>query len=73
MQKLMQRLLSAVPLFLVSSWAFAAMKEMEQAPSAPAETVDMVYVVIFIVLFIGMIVGFFVYMWWLDKNKKKEQ
>ena len=57
-------------LFLMPAWALAAAKEMESAADAPAETVSMVYVVIFGIIFVGMIVGFFVYLWWLEKKKK---
>jgi len=66
----MQKLVSTVAVFLMSCSAFAATKEMEQAANAPADTVDLVYVVIFGVLFFGMIIGFFVYLWWLEKKKK---
>jgi uncharacterized membrane protein len=69
----LKKLSSSVVLFLTSCWALGAMKEMDQAANAPVETVSMVYVVLFIVAFIGMIVGFLGYMWWADKNKKKEQ
>ena len=68
----MQKVLSAVALFLMSLPILAATKEMEGA-NAPVETVDMIYVVIFIILFIGSIVGFFIYLWWSDRNKKPDQ
>ena len=68
----MSKLLSAITLFLLSSPLLAATKEMDAA-NAPAETVDMVWVVVFIILFIGSIVGFFVYLWWTDKDKKTEK
>jgi hypothetical protein len=65
----MKKLLSAVTLFLMScGLAFAATREMEGA-SAPAETVDVIYVVIFVVIFIASIIGFFVY---LFMNEKKQ-
>ena len=68
----MQKLFSAVPLFLMSGLAFAATKDLENAASAPpAEPVSMVYVVLFLALFVAMIVGFFAYMWWADRNKKQ--
>lgn len=66
------KLLSAVSLFLVSCWAFAATKEIEGA-SAPVETVDTIYVVLFVVVFIAMIVGFFVYLFMNDKGEKSDR
>lgn len=67
----MLKLLSAVMLFLMSSPLFAAAKEMEAA-SPPSETVDLVWVVVFGVIFVGMIIGFFVYLWHTEKNRKAE-
>lgn len=63
---------SAIVPFLMSCWAFAASKEMEGAAEAPAEMVDVIYVVVFGILFIGMIVGFFAYFWWVESQKKKK-
>jgi hypothetical protein len=68
----MKRFLSAVSMFLMSCWAFAATREMEGA-SAPVETVDVVYVVIFVVIFIASIVGFFVYLFINDRKQKPDQ
>jgi heme/copper-type cytochrome/quinol oxidase subunit 2 len=68
----MKQLMSAVTMFLVSCWAFAATKEMEGA-SAPVETVDTIYIVLFVVVFIAMIVGFFVYLFMTDKSEKSDQ
>ena len=68
----MKKILSAITLFLMSCWAFAATKEMEGA-SAPVDTVDMIYVVIFIVIFVGSIIGFFVYLWMNEKKQKPDQ
>jgi len=68
----MKKFLSAVSLFLMSCWAFAATKEMEGA-SAPAETVDVIYVVIFVVIFVVSIIGFFVYLFLHDKKQKSDQ
>ena len=65
----MSKLFSAIPFLLMSCWALAAKLE-EGAASAPAETVSLVYVALFLILFIGMIVGFFIYMWYLEKQKK---
>ena len=67
----MSRLLTAVTLFLLSLPVLAATKEMDAA-SAPAETVDMVWVIVFAVIFIGAIVGFFIYLFMTDKGKKPE-
>jgi len=67
----MSKFLSAVTLFLMSSPLFAALKEMD--PNAPAETVDMIWVIVFGVIFIGSIVAFFIYLWYNDKNRKPEQ
>lgn len=69
----MQKLLSAMTLLLMSWPTFAATKEMEGAPSAPPETVSVVWVVIFGIIFIGSIIGFFVYLWWSGKKKKPDQ
>ena len=67
----MSKLFSAVMLFLMSLPLLAATKEMDAA-SAPAETVDMVWVVVFCVIFIGAIVGFFIYLFMTDKGNKPE-
>jgi len=67
----MSKFLSAVTLFLMSSPLFAALKEMD--PNAPSETVSVVWVIIFGVIFIGAIVGFFVYLWHTEKNRKPEE
>lgn len=68
----MKKFLSAVSLFLMSCWAFAATREMEGA-SAPAETVDVIYVVIFVVIFVASIIGFFVYLFLNDRKQKPDQ
>lgn len=67
----MSKLLSAVTLFLLSLPVLAATREMEGA-SAPAETVDLVWVIVFAVIFIGAIVGFFIYLFMANKDKKPE-
>lgn len=67
----MSKLISAVPLFLMTCCALAASME-DAANAPPQEGVSMVYVALFIVLFVGAIIGFFVYMWWLDKQKKEK-
>ena len=72
MKKALSAVVSAIVPFFMSCWAFAASKEMEGAADAPAEMVDVIYVVVFGVLFIGMIVGFFAYFWWVESQKKKK-
>ena len=67
----MQKVLSAAVLLLLSLPLLAATKELDGA-NAPVQTVDMIYVVIFGILFIGGIVGFFVYLWWSDRDKKSD-
>jgi uncharacterized membrane protein (DUF485 family) len=67
----MSKLLSAVTLFLMFSPLFAATKEMEAATAAGG-TVDVIWVIVFGVIFIGAIIGFFIYLWWADKDKKAE-
>ena len=64
--------LSAVPLLLMPCWALAASLE-EASGAPPTELVSVWYVALFLVLFFGMIVGFFAYLWWIEKNKKRGQ
>jgi hypothetical protein len=68
----MSKFLSAVTLFLMSSPLFAALREMDAA-NAPAETVDMVWVIVFGVIFIGSIIGFFIYLFHTDKSGKSKE
>lgn len=68
----MFKFLSAVTLFLISSTLFAAAKEMEAA-TAPSETVDVIWVIVFGVVFLGSVIGFFVYLWHTEKNRKREE
>jgi dipeptide/tripeptide permease len=68
----MQSLLSTVLVFFMTSLpALAAVKELDAA-SKPAETVDMVWVVIFGIAFVGMIVGFLIYLF-MRKEEEVEQ
>jgi len=67
----MYKILSSIPMFLLSALAYAA-KELD-APSAPVETVGTLYIVIFGILFIGMIVGFFVYLWMSDDKEPEDK
>ena len=66
----MQKFMSSAVFFLMSLPVLAATQEMDKA-NAPAETVDMVYVVIFGIIFIGSIVGFFIYLFMNDKKEDK--
>lgn len=59
-------------LFLMSGTLFAAAKEMDAA-IAPAPTVDVVWVIVFGVIFIGSIVGFFIYLFYTDKDSKPKK
>lgn len=68
----MSKSLSAVALFLMSSPLFAAAQEMEAA-TAPAETVDVIWVIVFGAIFIGSIIGFFIYLWHSEKSRKPEK
>ena len=69
----MKKLLSAISMFLMScGLAFAAPREMEGA-TAPADTVDVIYVVIFVVIFLASIIGFFVYLFLNEKKQKPDQ
>jgi hypothetical protein len=70
---IMKKLLSAVTLFLTSFWTYAAVGEMSEVASAPAELVDMAFVVLFFILFFGSIAWFFVHMWRNEKKRKQDQ
>ena len=65
----MSKLILAVPLFLMTCCAWAASME-DAANAPPVEGVSVVYVALFLVLFVGGIIGFLIYMWWLDRQKK---
>lgn len=67
----MQKFLSTVVCFLMTLPVLAATEEVSKA-DAPVETVGTIYIVIFGVIFIGMIVGFFAYLMWGDKDKKPD-
>ncbi|HSB49030.1 MAG TPA: hypothetical protein VLD15_05905 [Burkholderiales bacterium] len=68
----MSKLVSAIALFLMSSPLFSAAQEMEAA-SAPAETVDVIWVALFAVIFIGSIIAFFVYLWHTERSRKPKE
>lgn len=65
----MKRILSTLVFFLMQFPLLAAAQR--EAPSVPAETVSMVYVVIFCVIFVGMIAGFFIYLFMSDKKEEQ--
>ena len=50
--------------------AAAAFAQDEAASSAPPETVSIVYVALFALVFVGMIAGFFIYLWWHEREVK---
>jgi heme/copper-type cytochrome/quinol oxidase subunit 4 len=58
-------------LMFVATMLPAWVAAQEMAPEKPAETVDMIYVIIFGVIFLGMIVGFFIYLWINERKQKK--
>jgi len=68
----MYRILLPLLAFLQSFPALAAMGDEGGVASAPVETVSTIYIIIFGVIFVGMIVGFFVYLYWTDGEKKPE-
>lgn len=69
----MKKLWSAVTLFLMSSWVYAAGAELDRAADAPVETVDVVYVILFAVIFFGMIAGFFIQLWRNERRKAHDE
>ena len=66
----MSRYLSALVPFLV---VFSAYAQEEGVGIPPAETVSVVWVVVFGVLFVGMIVGFFLYLWWNERKRNSDE
>lgn len=63
----MSKYLSALFSCLVACAAYAQEGGASDVP--PAEPVAMVWVILFGVLFMGMIVGFFVYLWWKERHR----
>ena len=63
--------LAPAALFLQSLAASAADVE-EAAAGAPADGVDMIYVVLFILLLVGGIAAFLLYYLWRDEGEKKK-
>jgi heme/copper-type cytochrome/quinol oxidase subunit 2 len=59
--------LSALVLFLVACSAWA---QDEGVGGPPAETVALIWVAVFGFIFVGMIVGFFLYVWWRERRSK---
>lgn len=66
----MSRYLSALVSFLVAGSVYAQDEIAGRGP--PTETVSLVWVVVFGVIFVGMIVGFFLYLWWNERKKKND-
>jgi hypothetical protein len=66
----MRSLLFAMASLLVTSLAIA---QERTADSAPPETVSVIYVALFGFIFVGMIAGFFLYLWWGERNQKSEK
>lgn len=69
----MSKALSTMLIFFVSSPLLAALGDEAAGASAPSETVSIVYVILFGIIFVGMIVGFFVYLWWLERKKPTDE
>ncbi len=65
----MARFISRICLFLTSCCAYAQ----EAKDAAPPETINVLGIIIFAVLFFGMSIGFFVYMWWRNKDGEPEK
>ncbi len=64
----MSRFLSALLPCLLACSVYAQDEGANSIP--PAETVSVVWVAIFGILFMGMIVGFFVYLWWKERHRQ---
>ncbi|MBM3356715.1 MAG: hypothetical protein FJY54_03200 [Betaproteobacteria bacterium] len=69
----MRSFFSGIVLFLVYCSAYAQRAMDEGVNAAPADTVDVIWVVLFGVVFVGMIAGFFWYMWINDRKHKPEE
>jgi len=67
-ETMMNKLLSGILPLLVFCSAYA---QEAKDPPIPTET-NVIGIVIFAILFFGSIIGFFVYLWWGGKNKKKD-
>jgi hypothetical protein len=65
----MNRLISGIFPLLVFCSAYATEAK---DPPIPTET-NVIGIVIFGILFVGGCVGFFVYLWWVDKHKKQNE
>ena len=66
----MNKYLLAIPL-LLTTCLVRAMEAGADAP--PAEPVSIVWVILFGILFLGMIAGFFVYLWWQERNRDSSE
>ena len=67
----MNKLVSALSLFLVPFLAYAAVQEEAAPPPSPPDTSPWA-MIIFVLFFVGMIVGFFAYMWLKERNRKRD-
>ena len=66
----MRRYLPAVVLYALPALLLAAE---DMAQDAPAEKVDLIYVVVFGLIFFGMIGGYIVYFMWHSRKKDKDR
>ena len=64
----MNKLISGIFPLLVFCSAYAMDAK---DPPIPTET-NVIGIVIFAVLFFGSCIGFFLYLWWVDRDKKKD-
>ena len=64
----MVKLLSGIIPLLIFAYSYA--QEAKDAP--PPETTNMIGIIIFAVIFFGLIIGYFVYMWWGHRKDKKD-
>jgi dipeptide/tripeptide permease len=64
----MARYPTAITCLLMTCLAYA---QDDASSIPPSETVPVLWVVVFGILFVGMIVGFFVYLWWKERGREK--
>ena len=69
----MNKLITAVSLYLVSGLALAAVNLDEGGNVPMVDSVPTAYVVLFVVLFLGMIIGFFGWIWWNEKHRRPDR
>ena len=63
----MSKYFSGIIPLLVFASAYA-----QDAKDAPIPETNVIGIIIFAVLFFGLIFGYFGYMWWSEKHKKKD-